>query len=380
MDDRLGVSSGGALIAAATQFLETHPGAPPSCPAGVDGLAALANAIDHWAERPDVPPHQDESFHEGAGALLGLLLLERLGGAHVTDGERHAVRVGAFGFFDPFAAVERAMEADEARDALVIEVDRAEQEAAAAVGVGRAVRLLTARLGEARIDAVFGPQVTLDDGVELDLSQAVRATEGEPERAADKAIQKLVSMLPGHGGAALSWAEAIERLLPRLVQPGFTEERGAGLVCRPVFDARLELTFVLSYEGRARYVHGADLESWSQDVDTLTRQAVENLAARSEGARFGRVDTEAGALVVARTGDGLDGARLLLPSLHEVLSEELGSPFLCAVPHRDALLACPADKRIVETLRARAAKDFKRAPHPASPSLFEVSERGVRAV
>jgi len=45
-----------------------------------------------------------------------------------------------------------------------------------------------------------------------------------------------------------------------------------------------------------------------------------------------------------------------------------------AVPHRDILLAAPeAPPELVAALRARAAEDFARAPHPITAALFRVS-------
>ncbi len=90
------------------------------------------------------------------------------------------------------------------------------------------------------------------------------------------------------------------------------------------------------------------------------------------------MDTSYGPLVVARSGDGLDGARLLLPTLHSVLAPELGSPFVAAAPHRDALWACACEP---ESLRAalahRVREDAARAPHRIGDELFLVAHRGL---
>jgi hypothetical protein len=376
--------SAGPLLPAARRFLEGHPGAPSApCPPGAAGLRRLADAIDAWAEREAVSSQDDEAFVEGAGALLGLLLLDHLGGAHLTDGTDHRVRVGEDGFFDPFGAVERALEGDDAAETLAVEVARAEAEARGEAGVGRAMRLLRPRLGERTVARAFGPRVVLDDGVELDLSRMLRATEGEREAAAAQAIDKLVAMLPGRGGrAALGWDDAAARLVPRLTRPGFAAglaaDGHAALAVRPLFDGALELAFVLAYEGRSRYVRADEPPRWERTMDELLATAVANLAEASGKARFARVDTPDGPLVVARTGDGLDGARLLLPTLHDVLSPELGSPFLAAVPHRDALWACASEPSLARALAERVREDAARAPHAVSEALFQVDAAGVR--
>lgn len=386
---RLGPRAG-PLLEAAQRFLTGHPGAPDGAlDDGPRGLRALARAIDEWAEREEVSSDDEEGFVEGAGALLGLLLL-----AHVGEGEHrardgvHRLRLGRHGFFDPFASVERALEGPDAGEVLVDEVGRAEAEAAGVAGLGRALAILERRLGALRpersVRSSFGPDVLLDDGVELDLGRVLRAIDGEGEDAAIHAIDKLVSMLPGSGATSgLGWEEAAARLVPRLTASGFSERlaaegRGA-LAARPLFDGALEVALVLAYDDRSRYVRVDELAGWSQTFDAALAAAVLNLAARSENARFARVDTSAGPLVVARTGDGLDGARLLLPSLHDVLAPELGTPLLAAVPHRDALFACafePASLR--EALVARVREDAARAPHRISQQLFRVDVRGIR--
>ncbi|HJL20408.1 MAG TPA: hypothetical protein RMH99_32375 [Sandaracinaceae bacterium LLY-WYZ-13_1] len=386
--DDLGARSG-PLGAAARRFLDTHPGAPDApLSAGPDGLDRLASAIDGWAEREDADLQADEAFVEGAGALLGLLLVAHLGGGHLTDGADHRVRLGADGFFDPFAAIERALEADEARAALAAEVARAEAEARGEAGVGRAMRLLRARLGDRRVTHAFGARVVLEDPrvdgpVELDLSRVLRATEGQRESAAAQAVDKLVAMLPGREGPGTPWEEAAARIVPRPTAPGFSadlaRERRASLAVRPLLGGAVELTFVLAYDGRARYVREAELGGWKRSFDDALAAALRNLAAASERARFARIDTPDGPLVVARTGDGLDGARLLLPSLHEVLAPELGSPFRVAVPHRDALLACAAEPALERALAEQVRRDAARAPHPVSARLFRVTPAGLRA-
>lgn len=374
----------GPLLSASQRFLERHPGAPSApYPRGAEGLRRLADAVDAWVSREQVSSEEDEAFIEGAGALLGMLLVDHLGGAYATDGRLHRVRLGEHGFFDSFGAVERALEAEDTTRVLAAEVARAEAEAQGRAGVGRAMRLLVPRLGERSVQRSFGPLVVLDDGVEIDLSGVLRATDGEGEEAARHAIEKLVAMLPGRGGpSGVTWNEAAARVLPRLTRPGFSTDLAADghtrLAARPLLDGTLELTFVIRHQGRARYVRAAELVAWERSLDEVLTVALANLAAASTGARFARVDTPAGPLIVARTGDGLDGARLILPTLHDVLSPELGSPFYAAVPHRDALWACADEPALKAALRERVQADAARAPHAVTDTLYSVGKRGLR--
>ena len=111
---------------------------------------------------------------------------------------------------------------------------------------------------------------------------------------------------------------------------------------------------------------GARVEGRVSVGDTIT---ISTRSGKSWQARVLRVvwSGDGVTLVVARTGDGLDASRLLLPGLHDVLAPELGSPFVAAVPHRDALFACPRDcERSVRALRERAARESLRAAHAIS--------------
>jgi len=84
-------------------------------------------------------------------------------------------------------------------------------------------------------------------------------------------------------------------------------------------------------------------------------------------------------MVVARSGDALDSARLVLPGLHGVLATELDPPFAVAVPHRDLLLAVSgADPEMLEALARRVADEYARAPHRISPQILELGRRGPR--
>ena len=184
-----------------------------------------------------------------------------------------------------------------------------------------------------------------------------------------------------------SWDEARAILLPRLVASAFVEElHGAhpastGRIFSRSLCPGIELALVLAYEGRARYVRTDEVSAWQDLEDAVVAQAVENLASRSGRARFASVDTDHGRLVVARSGDGLDAARLLLPGLSSVLGSALPGPHAVAVPHRDTLLACSADDaHAVAFLRQRAEDDAARAPHRISSVVLRVDGRTMEVL
>jgi hypothetical protein len=385
-----GMDELGPLLPAAKRFLAREGASATALARGAPTLAWLSRRIDVFAER-DVGPREEAEFIEGAGALLAAVLIDHAGlGAHVEREGVHRVRLGTHGFFDPFHAVETALHAGSARAALVAEVSRAEGEAGARAGVGRVLLAFERVLADLRpdlaVDDRFESRVwlsTLDSTsdpksapVEVDLARVVAVADGQSDAAVEVAVKKLVAMLPGGPQAPIDREDALSRLLPRVVGPQFALE--GGLFARPLPNGA-RLCLVLAFDGRSRFVRPAEIAAWGLDEDEATRRALENLARRSTRARFGRIETIDGPVIFARTGDGLDSARIVLPGLVDVLGPELGEPFVAAVPHRDALLACRADSpRSFETMMARVAEDHARAPHRISDKAFLVDRGGLR--
>jgi hypothetical protein len=283
-------------------------------PAGAAGLMALARRVERHVD--GVESEDDERlFIELAGAYLSLLLCDALPhGRHVSRGGRHGIALGRAGFFDPFAAIERLLEADDVRSCLLQQVSLAEREA--------------------------------------------------------------------RGAAGDAWSRARDRVLPRLVGTGFLAEVGRRTGQQPLYARPLagevSVVLMLCEDRRRRYVDARELQDWGEDPDRVLQAALANLATRSGAARLLRVDADQGTLIVARTGDGLDSSRLLLPGVHALLSAELGAPFVAAVPHRDALFACAAhDPASVALLRERAAHEATRATRAISADLLCVTASGA---
>ena len=366
------VRGGGALAPVASAFAhrELGEGVAP----GPAALLSLANAIDRFA-RGTRSAADEGAFVDGAGAFLAVVLLAYLGGTHLVRGGVNRIQLGSAGFFDPFAAIEEALDTDPARAALVDAVALAEKEAANEGPIARVAIAFERALAELRTDLAVTDRFdrTLWVGeIEVDLSRAISSTEGESDRAVTGAARKLVEMLPGGASVEVGVEEAIARVFPRVVGPRFDLPVAAASVAED-----LRVAWVLAYEGRARFVTARDLERWSMSARELGGHALTNLAARSASARFVRIDTEYGPWVVARSGDGHDSARILLPALAETLAPEIGSPSVVAAPHRDALLACRDEPACVAALAARVIDDHARAPHGVSSRLYRLSSAGV---
>lgn len=361
---------------------------PTPFPVGALGIRKLAEHLEAFAHDEAASPDDETRFIEGAGSMLAMLLLAHVGlGGHREEGKRHRLVLGRRGFFDPFAAVDDALDAKRPSAELARRVAVAEAEAGGSGPISRLVLAFELELAEQRpdlqIEQQFELELTLTGNVAVDLRRIAATTEPDA-RSVREAAKKLATLLPGaNGSPAIPWAEARDILLPRLVSTSFlaeirnAHEAGGALAARALV-GDLHVALVLGYEGRARYVREDEVATWIVGEQGAHDQALANLARRSVAARFSEVLTDAGVLVVARSGDGLDAARLLLPGLFDVLSRVLEGPIVVGVPHRDTLVAACARGSALEVLRARVTDDAARAPHSISTGLFEVTREGLR--
>ncbi|MBX3251907.1 MAG: hypothetical protein KF901_32310 [Myxococcales bacterium] len=364
---------GGPLGEVAARFCAWR-GEGASIPRGADAIRWLADAIDRWLDEDEA---DDERFVEGAGAFLGAVLVDRLGAAHVARAGVHRVDLGDDGFFDPFGAIGAALEADDPDAELAARVRAAEAEARGegpvAFVVGAFRRALAEARPDLRVESRFGLELSLSEGLELDLHRVAElagAAGHAREALVRGAVARLVSLLPGGEGAdvLVPWRDAEPRLLPRLVGPRFLAqlaERADALWLVP-FGHDVQVALQLRFEGRARYVRRDEEARWAAEGAEPFAAALVALALRAGEARWAAL--EGGALRIARTGDGLDAARLLLPDVRDGLRDTFGGSVRIGVPHRDTLIA-GADPALV----AHHVHDaFSRAPHPISEALFRI--------
>lgn len=361
-------------------------------PNGPDGIRALTQLVDAHSREEPFDDESERRFIDGAGATLGVLLLHHCGeGRCLGDEQPGWMAIGARGVFHPFSAIEEAIDSETPRRVLRDQVLRAEAEAEGRGRCARTVLLFEELLRLARPELVVverrGLQIALGDGVEVDLSRAAAVGDDAEEDAREGAVAAIVRQIPGGDDdrrGATDWEEASRRLLPRLVSRSFLDElaryNGAGALYATPLAADVHIALILSYPGRARFVRADEVAGWGRTEDELRDAMLRRLAARSQQASFAAVETDAGVMVVARTGDGLDATRLLLPGLLGVLEREIEPPIVAAVPHRDALLAVSAGSpAMLRALAHRARQDALLAQHAISSELFEVRGRGVRA-
>ena len=367
---------GGRLVPAARAFVDSqHPPLPGTGAAGIRWLAAQ---LEDFVDR-DTDGGDDDRFVEGAGALLGLLLIEHLGGRTRERDGCHRVQLGRFGWFDPFGTIQEVLDAEDPRGCLSEYLSVAEREADENGPVSRVVRVFANTLGRERpdldIESQFELTVDLNNGASVDLARLERVARDQDEDAATEAARRIISMLPGaNTQEETPWSEAATRLLPRLVSEKFLASLPSeqALYVDPV-GSGVHLALQLRYGTRARYVRCAEVDSWAMERAGARQQALENLAAKSRSLRLERVTGE---ILRVRQGDGLDGARLLLPDLADRLAKLEPGVWVAAAPHRDVLLLARGEA--LEELCKRAEDAARRAPHPVSAAIFAVTLQGPR--
>lgn len=367
---------GGRLVPAARVFVDSEHPPPPG--AGVKGIRWLAAQLEDFVDR-DTDDAQDDRFVEGAGALLGLLLIEHLGGRTQERNGCHRVQLGRFGWFDPFGAIQDALDAEDPRSCLSDYLSVAEREAAGDGPISRVVGAFVDALELERpdlgIESHFELTVDLDNGASVDLGRLERVARDQDDDATNEAARKIISMLPGAGSRqATPWHEASSRLVPRLVSEQFLAALPSEQdLYTESIGHDVHLALQLRYGSRARYVRRDEVAAWALERTAARQQAIENLVRNS---RSLRLETVAEGVLRVRQGDGLDGARLLLPDLATRLARLQGALWVAASPHRDVLLL--AHGAAVADLAERAEDAVKRAPHPVSASLFAITAHGPR--
>lgn len=361
---------------AAKEFLARHRLPIPE--PGREGARWLADWIEGLFEE-DAAILDDHRLVEGAGAILGLLLIEHLDGEVCQQEDRHRVRLGRFGWFDPFATIEAVLDSEEPRSSLRDHLAAAEEEAERRGPISRVVGAFADALAKARPDVSIRTQfeltVELSNGATVDLTRLGRIREDDV--ALRKAAMRVVQMLPGGDKPALtSWVEAAPRILPRLVPETFLSSLPdrQDLYCTALgHDVYLALQ--LRYGPRARYVRDGEAASWKAQGAFVERHALSNLAQKSRKLRLEQVGD---GLYRLRQGDGLDAARLLLPDLGVRLTRLDPREWIVVAPHRDVLLLAPSSPDHVRRLIDHAKEAAGRAPHPVSTSPFRLLPTGVQ--
>ena len=379
----------GPLEAAARAFVERYR-ADVTALQGAAGVRWLVRVTDDFAadECSDADlKDDDDAFCEGAGALLGALAIDSMGGAHSARGTDHCVSLGPApyppGTFDPFVSIREALDADDPPYALAVALREAEAEARGEGPRARCVRAFVDALRRSQLSLGVAHrhrlELTLSDGTEVSLERLM--ANANPSRAAARIVAMLGSS--DRASAEDSWDELRPRLLPRLVGERFLTDLGGRaeqLQWRSLV-ADISIAIQLRYEGRSRFVRREEVDQWLAAGHDPARAVLANLrdAKPSLDLRTLGGSSPSSSLFALRCGDGLDATRLLLPGLAEQLERRVGRPFLCAVPHRDVLLVGEDDHAAERALRAHARELFARAPHAISETVLQVDGATITA-
>lgn len=376
----------GPLLGVALRFADEAGQSP--FPSGHDGIRRLAKLVEEAAYDTELDDVGDARFVEGAGAMLGLLLLGHVGlGRHVERAGQHRIDLGEHGFFDPFGAIDASLDADEPTAELRRRITAAEAEAAGDGPVARTRRAFAAALARsghpAKVRDRFGPWVALDDGVEIDLARFVAMADAESSDL-EGSVSRLVALLLARGGddAIAPFPEIASRLLPRIAPQRFFAELEVDpsrkrLARRPLV-ADLSVALVVASEGRLRFVREDEVERWRSAGHDPFEVACSALDARSRDTRFLPMPLGEGGGLVATRGDGLAATVVLAPQLVAALVQRHPEGCVVAMPHRDELLVFPSDVDL--ELLARTVLDrHARAPHGVSSRLFALAPDGALA-
>jgi hypothetical protein len=172
----------------------------------------------------------------------------------------------------------------------------------------------------------------------------------------------------------LDWERSKGLIKPQLMPIEFLER--VPLISRP-FGEGIVLGFVIDSEKAYSYVSKADVDRWGVDEQEILDTAIENLKEASTGMQLQLFPGE-NAFAVVNSMDGFDAARITLPELREIFSENISTPFYFGVPNRDFLIcwAKSGDTAFQQQMRSQISQDFDERPYPLSRSVFEALENG----
>ncbi|HEY7118748.1 MAG TPA: DUF1444 family protein [Tepidisphaeraceae bacterium] len=169
-----------------------------------------------------------------------------------------------------------------------------------------------------------------------------------------------------------------ERIMPMILPAQFCDEAYETVVSQPLIEG-LRVAYAIDSDRTISYIARKLFDEWRISMDDLHDRAIENLVTRSEEMHANVAQDEEGniTLIILSQRDGYDSARILLPTLHDRLSEHLGSPFVAAIPHRDILLCFRNEGETVQRLTPQISEDYSKMPHQVTDQLLLVTPDGV---
>jgi hypothetical protein len=211
------------------------------------------------------------------------------------------------------------------------------------------------------------------------LEQLARRCAEQPEQTSllvQDAVQTFLAALPDADGLPADW----ERRVVVLLVPEGTADPDA-LACRMLLPG-VEMTYAVENGASFRMIRVTELAEAGVEPETLHQFALRNLERSCSAlvieAREGEADGEE-LMLHFQTRDGLDAARLLVPTFFQRFSPRFDdAPLLVAIPGRDTLFVVSAENPAATGwLTWRSRQEHRRQAYPLLPAPLRVSEHGV---
>lgn len=191
-----------------------------------------------------------------------------------------------------------------------------------------------------------------------------------------QAVQALQEALQETDALPADWENRVVPLLFSTALPAPPD-----LLSRPLTN-ELQVGYAVAGETTLRWLDRADLEAAGKSAEEVEALALRNLERSCSGLVIETPPPLADGrdrLLRFNTGDGLDAARVLLPSFYRRFSPRFGDvDVLVAVPSRDTLIAIPAtDQAQASFLQWRAETERRRSAHPLATRLLRVTETEI---
>jgi len=174
------------------------------------------------------------------------------------------------------------------------------------------------------------------------------------------------------------WRAYRKNIMPQLMPVEHKEKMS--VVFRP-FSKKVDIGYVLDDGDQYHFVMKEQFAAWGISQEELHKKALKNLEKLTQDSDIAITKMEGATYAITEVLDGYAAARILLPSFRQRLVEELGEPFVAAIPTRDFLIAWPKDFPLHDQFGNQVIKEFKaEEDYPLSPNPFIVTKETVTPV
>ena len=216
------------------------------------------------------------------------------------------------------------------------------------------------------------------DGTRLLISLENLSREFERDNDEGR-IARFVDSVLGSGSSPRVWQEAESRLYLALEPSDYAERSDLARAISNRVD-RVPVVFDDEH-GAMSWVTQQMIGDWSVTEDALIRRAAENLnaALRSATLQSDQVDDVQVAFIASALP--FKAALILAPDFRAFVEPTLGWPLFAVAPARDFLYLWNAQHReFASRLGHVVVKEFTHSAYPLSAEVFELGDKGLRAI